>query len=315
MEYDIVLMNPPYQSGLHLRFLAKALEMLKPDGICISLQPTAWHKYTTNEEHELIKSIVALEDIPMWSANKQFKDAIMTSNLGIYTCMKCQKKIQTLSLSEEMKKRILEEHDAAKEESKKLLSDKVRASLFSQYFTEPALSMKMLEKLDNLQDKDIIDIAAGSGNLLAAAIIAGADPKRCYGIELDKRIRDFAAYRLSKLGVPEENIKQGNAIANYDDVAVYVTLLPCKCTVKYLAFPDVVFSLHSIDLSYSIGKELLQFILQNAVDEKQQIIFNESTTLANKFAGSLCIDKSEIYQLAKKNQLHSFEDLKNHLSN
>ena len=78
---------------MHLRFLAKALEMLKPDGICISLQPTAWHKYTTNEEHELIKSIVTLEDIPMWSANKQFKDAIMTSDLGIYTCMKCQKKI------------------------------------------------------------------------------------------------------------------------------------------------------------------------------------------------------------------------------
>lgn len=125
----------------------------------------------------------------------------------------------------------------------------------------------MLEKLDSIEDKDIIDISSGSGNLLAAAILAGADPKRCYGIELDKRIRDFSASRLSKLGVPEENLKQGNAIANYDDVALYVTLLPCKCIVQYLGFPDVVFSTHSIDLSYSIGKELLCYMLKNAEDE------------------------------------------------
>jgi len=55
------------------------------------------------------------------------------------------------------------------------------------------MSIKMLEKLDTLKDKDIIDIASGSGNLLAAAVIAGADPKRCYGIELDKKMRDFSA--------------------------------------------------------------------------------------------------------------------------
>ena len=115
------------------------------------------------------------------------------SDLGIYTCMNEPRKFKTLCLSDEVKNAIVEEHDNAKAEYEKLLADKVRLSLFSQYFTEPFMSIKMLEKLDTLKDKDIIDIASGSGNLLAAAVIAGADPKRCYGIELDKKMRDFSA--------------------------------------------------------------------------------------------------------------------------
>lgn len=309
MAFDVVLMNPPYQSGLHLRFLAKALEMLKPDGICISLQPTAWQKYSTVEENQLAKSIIALEQILAYQAKKFFKGATMMSDLGIYTCMNQPRKFKTLCLSDEVKNEIIKEHDIAKAECEKILSDKIRLSLFSQYFTEPFMSIKMLEKLDTLKDKDIIDIASGSGNLLAAAVIAGADPKRCYGIELDKKMRDFSAQRLSKLGVPSSNIQQGNSIVNYDDVAIYVTLLPCKCLVQYLRFPDEVFSTNVFDLSYSIGKELLCYLLNNAKDENQKIIFNAQTSLVEKFDNAICIDRSEIYRFAQQNNLKSFNDL------
>lgn len=51
----------------------------------------------------------------------------------------------------------------------------------------------------------------GAGGLLAAAIIAGVDPKRCYGVEIDPAILKIAQNRLSKLGVPKENLVLGDA--------------------------------------------------------------------------------------------------------
>ena len=70
----------------------------------------------------------------------------------------------------------------------------------------------MLEKFESLEDKDILDPTVGSGGLLAAAIIAGADPKRCYGIELDNEVLEIAKKRLGKLGVPSSNLILGNAL-------------------------------------------------------------------------------------------------------
>lgn len=95
----------------------------------------------------------------------------------------------------------------------KMYADKTLAERqdFGQFFTPPNLTVKMLEKFENLDD-DILDPCCGSGNLLAAAIIAGADPKRIYGIELDPEIHKIAVERLGKLGVPEKNIICGNAL-------------------------------------------------------------------------------------------------------
>ena len=95
----------------------------------------------------------------------------------------------------------------------KMYADKTLAERqdFGQFFTPPNLTVKMLEKFENLDD-DILDPCCGSGNLLAAAIIAGADPKRIYGIELDAEIHKIAVERLGKLGGPEKNIICGNAL-------------------------------------------------------------------------------------------------------
>jgi protein-L-isoaspartate O-methyltransferase len=82
---------------------------------------------------------------------------------------------------------------------------------FGMFFTPPELTIKMLEKFENLDD-DILDPCCGSGNLLAAAIMAGADHKRIYGIELDAEIHKIAVERLGKLRVPEKNIICGNAL-------------------------------------------------------------------------------------------------------
>lgn len=84
---------------------------------------------------------------------------------------------------------------------------------FGQFFTPPELTVKMIEKFDSLDD-DILDPTCGAGGLLAATIMAGADPKRCYGIELDSEIHKIAVERLGKLGVPEKNIICGDALDN-----------------------------------------------------------------------------------------------------
>lgn len=90
--------------------------------------------------------------------------------------------------------------------------DKKDRQTKGQFFTPPPLTIKMLEKFDSVIDKDILDPTVGAGGLLAAAIIAGADPYRVYGIELDPDILQIAQRRLLKLGVPPWHLRQGDAL-------------------------------------------------------------------------------------------------------
>ena len=90
--------------------------------------------------------------------------------------------------------------------------DKKERQKLGQFFTPPALTVKMLEKFDSVKDKDILDPTVGAGGLLAACILAGADPKRCYGIEIDPEVLEIAKRRLGKLGVPSCNLILGDAL-------------------------------------------------------------------------------------------------------
>ena len=113
-------------------------------------------------------------------------------------------------LTDKQKQDIIEEFNQWKD---KMYADKTLQERqdYGQFFTPPELTIQMLEKFENLEGK-ILDPAMGAGNLLAAAIKAGADPKNIYGIELDSEILKIGADRLSTLGVPNENIHLGNAL-------------------------------------------------------------------------------------------------------
>ena len=116
-----------------------------------------------------------------------------------------------MQLSDDIKAKIQAEYDAW--QSKQYAGkDKKDRQAKGQYFTPPALTVKMLEKFDSLEGKDILDPTCGAGGLLAACILAGADPKRIYGIELDPDILKIAQLRLAKLGVPPQHLKQGDAL-------------------------------------------------------------------------------------------------------
>ena len=115
-----------------------------------------------------------------------------------------------MTLTKEQITNIEEEFDEWKD---KMYADKSLSERqdLGQFFTPPELTIKMIEKFDSLND-DILDPCCGAGGLLAATIMAGADPKRCYGIELDPEIHKIAVERLGELGVPEKNIICGNAL-------------------------------------------------------------------------------------------------------
>ena len=91
-------------------------------------------------------------------------------------------------------------------------NSKEKRKKFAQFFTPPQLTVKMLEKFDTLELKDVLDPCLGAGNLIAGAIFAGADPKRCFGIELDPDVLKVAKRRLAILGVPPCNLVEGNAL-------------------------------------------------------------------------------------------------------
>lgn len=114
-------------------------------------------------------------------------------------------------LTDEQKEKIDKEYKAFIEIQYQGKSKAERQEL-GQFYTPSELSIKMIEKFYDLNDT-IIDPTAGAGNLLAACIMAGADPKNIFAIELDKKIyENVLVPRLTKLGVPKENIRRGDAL-------------------------------------------------------------------------------------------------------
>ena len=116
-----------------------------------------------------------------------------------------------MNISEEITNKINEEF-ASFEAKQYAGKDKKERQRLGQFFTPPVLSIEMLKKFESIKDKTILDPTCGAGGLLAAAVIAGADPNKVYGIELDPEILKIAQIRLAKHGVPPTHLKLGNAL-------------------------------------------------------------------------------------------------------
>lgn len=115
-----------------------------------------------------------------------------------------------MKLTEEQKQKIMKDLTdfADKQYANKTLKERQK---MGQFFTPGNLVIRMVEMYSSLDD-DIVDPCVGAGNLLIGCIIAGADPKRCYGIELDEKQAELCRDRLEQYGVPRENIITGNCL-------------------------------------------------------------------------------------------------------
>ena len=198
--------------------------------------------------------------------------------------------------------------------------DKKERQKLGQFFTPPALTIKMLEKFDSVKDKDILDPTCGAGGLLVACILAGADPKRIYGIELDKDIREVCLKRLCPMGVPESNIKLGNALdddayefkqdreVTHDQNAVEILEDDVKFTFNILKFPAK--SIKIIELNKTTQKNLAIKVIERLCSAKYWTIgMNVDKDLKKISSKHLDISSDEIKKLAIKQKLNSYDDI------
>lgn len=99
-------------------------------------------------------------------------------------------------LSNEIKNKIFEEFNNFKERQYANKTEKERKEL-NQFFTPPELTIKMLEKFENL-DGTIIDPCCGAGNLIMAAAIAKNSPVQVYGFDVDIEMINLSKERFKK---------------------------------------------------------------------------------------------------------------------
>ena len=132
-----------------------------------------------------------------------------------------------MKLSEEVKNKIIEILDSDYFKNSLYVDangnelDKTKRDKLGQFYTPGKICIKMIEKFkwDTLSGKNILDPTVGSGNLLIACLIAGADSDKVFGNEYDQRMVNACKERLNKvcdmLGKPriqEWQIHQGNAL-------------------------------------------------------------------------------------------------------
>ena len=171
-------------------------------------------------------------------------------------------------LSQETKNKIIEILD-----SKEFMSDlyegldEQKRIELGQFYTPGKICIQMIEKfsLDTLSGKTILDPTVGSGNLLIACLIAGADSDKVYGNEYDSVAVELCRKRINRacdiLGKPhirDWQIHQGNALIadcltkfgpEYDDT-ILKELLKRRTGLKggWMSNPDKYKSLTAVDL-------------------------------------------------------------------
>lgn len=130
-----------------------------------------------------------------------------------------------MKLSEEVKNKIIEILDSQEFKSNLYegLTEEKRKEL-GQFYTPGKLCIQMIEKFDcdSLSNKNILDPTCGSGNLLIACLIAGADSDKLFGNEYDSVAVDLCRKRLNrccdilnKPHIKDYQVHQGNALGKW----------------------------------------------------------------------------------------------------
>ena len=135
-----------------------------------------------------------------------------------------------MKLSEEVKNKIIEILDSDYFKNSLYVDangnelDKTKRDELGQFYTPGKICIKMIEKFkwETLSDKNILDPTVGSGNLLIACLIAGADSDKIFGNEYDADIIPTCRKRINKVcdlldkpHIKDWQIHQGNALHRF----------------------------------------------------------------------------------------------------
>ena len=83
MNFDCIIMNPPYQRNLHLKILAQQIKLLKDDNsICVNLAPSPYTKYKNINNFKLLPysyEKINLNDAAKLFGGIQLQDSLLLS--------------------------------------------------------------------------------------------------------------------------------------------------------------------------------------------------------------------------------------------
>ena len=227
-----------------------------------------------------------------------------------------------MKLYKETKQLIRKEYEEFKESMYANKSLEERQEL-DQFFTPPEVSIKLIEELSDLSG-NVLDPTSGSGNLLAAALIAGADSQRVFGNEYDatmvklcrERIRtipdrleeidkEFAnRLRVKLKKINDRQIHQGNA-------------LQARCLIEFGEEYDTNYNPEYIDdLKYAQSYEHDEeqtFLGETSVDHVNKLSWaDENKKAQERLENKQQLEKRNMQKTTEKTekteQVNLFED-------
>lgn len=162
-----------------------------------------------------------------------------------------------MKLTKRQEQAIYKEFEAFKD---RMYADKTMAEReeLEQFFTPADMTIDMLKALNctyqEFINSDILDPTSGSGNLLAAALIIGADPLHVFGNEYDSTMVDICRKRLQKINpkVQDWQVHQGNALIpdcltefgpDYNGTVLDILLTPRRDNKNSDSYNDITYTL------------------------------------------------------------------------
>ena len=228
-----------------------------------------------------------------------------------------------MKLSEKIKLEIKKEFEDFKHKmyDGKTLEERKK---LDQFFTPPQVSIPLLENLETVKDIDILDPTSGSGNLLAAALIAGADPQRVFGNDYDAAMVKLCRERIRTIPDRLEEIDKEFAnslkakLKDFNDRQIHQgNALQARCLIEFGEEYDNNYNPEYIDdLEYAQSYEHDEeqtFLGETSVDHVNKLSWaDENKKAQERLENKQQLEKRNMQKTTEKTekteQVNLFED-------